>query len=139
MEITANAIQTVAANQNILFPTTTVPGSCSMVHRIGSGLVTLRGLGQQARARFQVWFGGNVAVSTGETLAPILLAITLGGETLPATQMIVTPAAVEDFFNVSASVFLDIPSGCCQSISVKNIGTTDIDVQNANLIIERVA
>lgn len=139
MEITANAIQTVAANQNILFPTTTVPGSCSMVHRVGSGLVTLRGLGQQARARFQIWFGGNVAVSTGETLAPILLAITLGGETLPATQMIVTPAAVEDFFNVSASVFLDIPSGCCQSISVKNVGTTDIDVQNANLIIERVA
>lgn len=139
MEITANTIQTVAANQNILFPTTTVPGSCSMVHRIGSGLVTLRGLGQQARARFQIWFGGNVAVSTGETLAPILLAITLGGETLPATQMIVTPAAVEDFFNVSASVFLDIPSGCCQNISVKNIGTTSIDVQNANLIIERVA
>lgn len=139
MEITANAIQTVAANQNILFPTTTVPGSCSMVHRVGSGLVTLRGLGQQARARFQIWFGGNVAVSTGETLAPILLAITLGGETLPATQMIVTPAAVEDFFNVSASVFLDIPSGCCQNISVKNIGTTDIEVQNANLIIERVA
>lgn len=139
MEITANAIQTVAADQNILFPTTTVPGSCSMVHRVGSGLVTLRGLGQQARARFQIWFGGNVAVSTGETLAPILLAITLGGETLPATQMIVTPAAVEDFFNVSASVFLDIPSGCCQNISVKNIGTTDIDVQNANLIIERVA
>lgn len=139
MEITANAIQTVAANQNILFSTTTVPGSCSMVHRVGSGLVTLRGLGQQARARFQIWFGGNVAVSTGETLAPILLAITLGGETLPATQMIVTPAAVEDFFNVSASVFLDIPSGCCQNISVKNIGTTDIDVQNANLIIERVA
>ena len=139
MEITANAIQTVAANQNILFPTTTIPGSCSMVHRIGSGLVTLRGLGQQARARFQIWFGGNVAVSTGETLAPILLAITLGGETLPATQMIVTPAAVEDFFNVSASVFLDIPSGCCQNISVKNIGTTDIEVQNANLIIERVA
>lgn len=139
MEITANAIQTVAANQNILFPTTTVPGSCSMVHRVGSGLVTLRGLGQQARARFQIWFGGNVAVSAGETLAPVLLAITLGGETLPATQMIVTPAAVEDFFNVSASVFLDIPSGCCQNISVKNIGTTDIDVQNANLIIERVA
>lgn len=139
MEITANAIQTVAANQNVLFPTTTVPGSCSMVHRVGSGLVTLRGLGQQARARFHVWFGGNVAVSEGETLAPILLAITLGGEALPATQMIVTPAAVEDFFNVSASVFLDIPCGCCQNISVKNIGTSSIDVQNANLIIERVA
>lgn len=139
MEITANAIQTVAANQNVLFPTTTVPGSCSMVHRVGSGLVTLRGLGQQARARFHIWFGGNVAVSEGETLAPILLAVTLGGETLPATQMIVTPAAIEDFFNVSASVFLDIPCGCCQNISVRNIGTSSVDVQNANLIIERVA
>lgn len=139
MEITANATQTVTANQNVLFPTTTVPGSCSMVHRVGSGLVTLRGLGQQARARFHVWFGGNVAVSEGETLAPILLAVTLGGETLPATQMIVTPAAVEDFFNVSASVFLDIPCGCCQNISVKNIGTSSVDIQNANLIIERVA
>ena len=139
MEITANAIQTVAANQNVQFTNTAVPGSCSMIHREGSGLVTLRGLGQQARARFHIWFGGNVALSEGATVAPVLFALSLGGETLPSTQMVVTPAAVGDYFNISASVFLDIPSGCCQNISVRNIGTTEADIQNANLIIERVA
>lgn len=139
MEITANAIQTVAANQNVQFTNTAVPGSCSMIHRDGSGLVTLRGLTQQVRARFHIWFGGNVALSEGATVAPILFAISLGGESLPSTQMIATPAAVGDYFNVSASVFLDIPAGCCQTISIRNVGTTSADVQNANLIIERVA
>ena len=52
MEITANAIQTVEENQNVLFSDTVVCGSCSMAHRDGSGLVTLRGLTTQCRARF---------------------------------------------------------------------------------------
>lgn len=139
MEITANAIQTVAANQNIQFTETAIPGSCSMIHREGSGLVTLRGLTTQARARFHVQFGSNVALSTGATVAPIQFVIAVGGEPILSTQMIVTPAAVGNYFNVSASIFLDVPAGCCQNISVKNTGTTPADVQNANLIIERVA
>ena len=139
MEITANAIQTVAANQNIQFTETAIPGSCSMIHREGSGLVTLRGLTTQARARFRVQFGGNVALSTGATVAPVQLVIAVGGEPILSTQMIVTPAAVGNYFNVSASIFLDVPAGCCQNISVKNTGTTSADIQNANLIIERVA
>ena len=139
MEITANAIQTVAANRNIQFIETAIPGSCSMIHREGSGLVTLRGLTTQARARFHVQFGGNVALSTGATVAPIQFAIAVGGEPILSTQMIVTPAAVGNYFNVSASIFLDVPAGCCQNISVKNTGTTSADIQNANLIIERVA
>jgi hypothetical protein len=53
--------------------------------------------------------------------------------------MISTPAAVEEFNNISASIYLDVPAGCCYTISIKNVGTTDVDVQNANLIIERVA
>lgn len=139
MEITANAIQTVAANQNVYFTDTAVPGSCSIVHRDGSGLVTLRGIGQQARARFHIWFGGNVALSEGATVGPLTFAITIGGETIQSTQMIVTPAAIGNYFNISASIFLDIPAGCCQNISVRNIGTTSADIQNANLIVERVA
>ena len=139
MEITANAIQTVAANQNIQFTETAIPGSCSMIHREGSGLVTLRGLTTQARARFHVQFGGNVALSTGATVAPVQFVIAVGGEPIFSTQMIVTPAAVGNYFNVSASIFLDVPAGCCQNISVKNTGTTSADIQNANLIIERVA
>lgn len=139
MEITANAIQTVAANQNVQFTETAIPGSCSMIHREGSGLVTLRGLTAQARARFHVWFGGNVALAPEATVAPVQFAIAVGGEPILSTQMIVTPAAVGDYFNVSSSIFLDVPAGCCQNISVQNTGTTPADIQNANLIIERVA
>ena len=53
--------------------------------------------------------------------------------------MISTPAAVEQFNNVSSSLFLDVPVGCCYTISVKNLTTDDVDIENANLIIERVA
>jgi hypothetical protein len=44
MEITANALQTVATNQNVIFTDTAVRGNCSIIHREGSGLVTLRGI-----------------------------------------------------------------------------------------------
>jgi hypothetical protein len=53
--------------------------------------------------------------------------------------MIVTPAAVEEFFNVFGAIYIDIPRGCCSQISVRNVSTQTINVQNANLIVERVA
>jgi hypothetical protein len=86
-----------------------------------------------------VAFGGNISIPTGGTVGPISLAISLEGEALQPTTMTVTPAAVEEFFNVYASTFVDVPRGCCVTVSVKNISTQSIDVQNANLIIERVA
>ena len=43
-EYTANTAQVVDVNQNILFTDTPVGGSGSIVHREGSGLVTLRGI-----------------------------------------------------------------------------------------------
>lgn len=140
MEIIANAVQTVAANQNVYFTDSVTSGGCAIEHRDGSGLVTLRGLATtQNRARFKVTFGANIAVSTGGTAGPISLAIALDGESVPATVMTVTPAAVGDFFNVSASIFIDIPAGCCSHVSIKNISTQSVDVINANLIAERVA
>ena len=139
MEITANAIQTVASNANVLFTDTVVCGNCAITHRDGSGLVTLRGLTNQCRARFRVSFGGNVAIPTGGTVGPISLAIAIDGEAVATTTMISTPAAVEEYQNVFSAIFLDIPRGCCSQISVKNIGDEPIEVQNANLIIERVA
>ena len=139
MEITANAIQTVAANANVYFTDTVVNGNCSMFHRDGSGLVTLRGLTDQCRARFRVSFGGNIAVPTGGTVGPISLAIAINGEPVVTTTMISTPAAVEEYNNVFSAIFLDVPRGCCSQISVQNVGGTDIEIQNANLIIERVA
>ena len=139
MEITANAIQTVASNANVLFTDTVVCGNCSITHRDGSGLVTLRGLTNQCRARFRVSFGGNIAIPTGGTVGPISLAIAIDGEAVATTTMISTPAAVEEYQNVFSAIFLDIPRGCCSQISVKNISDQDIEIQNANLIIERVA
>lgn len=139
MEIIANALQTVQANQNVYFTDTVVNGNASITHRDDSGLVTLNGVTSQCRARFLVSFGSNVAIPTGGAVAPISLAIAINGEAIPATTMIVTPAAVGNFFNVNASVFVDVPRGCCTTISVKNISTDAIEVQNANLIVTREA
>ena len=139
MELTANAIQTVAANANVLFTDTVISGNCSILHRDGSGLVTLRGLTDQCRARFRVSFGGNIAVPTGGTVGPISLAIAINGEPVATTTMISTPAAVEEYNNVFSAIFIDVPKGCCSQISVRNISDDDIEGQNANLIIDRVA
>ena len=139
MEITANAIQEVAENQNIIFTDTVTEGNCSIVHREGSGLVTLRGLTNQCRARFRVSFGGNIAIPTGGTVGPISLAIAINGEPVTTTTMISTPAAVEEYNNVFSAVFLDVPRNCCSQISVRNTSDQEVNVQNANLIVERVA
>lgn len=139
MEITANAIQTVEANQNVLFTDTVVCGNCSIMHREGSGLVTLRGLTNQCRARFRVSFGGNIAIPTGGTVEAISIALAINGEPVATTTMITTPTAVEEFNNVFGAIFLDVPRNCCSQISVRNISTQAIEIQNANLIIERVA
>ena len=139
MEITANAIQTVLTNQNVYFTETVIGGGCSISHREGRGLITLRGNGNQSRPRYKISFGGNIAVPTGETVGPVSLAIALEGEGIAASTMTVTPAAVENYFNVFSAIFVDVPRGCCISVSVKNVGTIPVDVQNANLIIERVA
>lgn len=139
MELTANALQVVEANQNILFTDTAIAGSCSILHRSGSGLVTLRGITNQCRARFRVTFGGNVGLPAGGTLGPVSLAIAINGEPVATATMISTPAALEEFNNVFSSIFLDVPAGCCSQVSVKNTTNQSIDVQNANLIVERVA
>lgn len=138
-EYTANAIQTVAVNQDILFTDDPVRGNNSIMHREGSGLVTLRGITCQCKARFRIFFGANIAVPEGGTAGAISVSIAISGEAIPTSSMIVTPAAVDEYFNVSASLFIDVPAGCCTNISVKNISDQAINVQNANIIVERVA
>ena len=139
MDIIANALQTVPANQNVYFTDTITCGNCAITHRDDSGLVTLRGMTGQCRARFRVSFGANIAVPTGGTVGPISLAIAIDGEAIRSTTMTVTPTVVDAFFNIFSSVFIDVPRGCCVTISVKNITDVDVDVQNANLIVDRVA
>lgn len=140
LEITANAIQLVEQGQNILFTETAVK-SCKpcVKHREGAGVVTLRGLTNQCNARFLVNFSGNIAIPTGGAVGEISLAIAIEGEPLQSTRMRVTPAAVDQYFNVSSQAYVDVPRGCCASVAVENTSGQAINVQNANLIVTREA
>lgn len=139
MEITAVTLQEVAENQNVLFTDTVICGGPSIVHRGGSGLVTLRGLTNQCRAQYKVTFGGNIAIPTGGTVEEISLALTIDGEPLGSATMIETPAAVEEFSNVFGAAYIAVPRGCCLTVGVRNTSAQAINVQNANLIVERIA
>lgn len=138
-EYTNVAVQTVAVNQNVLFAET--PVGCNrgyVTHREGSGLVTLRGITNQCRARYKVTFGGNIAVPTGGTAGAISVALAVNGEALNSAVATVTPAAVEEYFNVFSTAYIDVDRGCCLSLSVKNISTQAVNVADPNLIVERV-
>lgn len=133
------ATQNVAANGNVIFSNTAVKGSNCIQHREGSGIVTLRGITNQCRARFFVDFSANISVPTGGTAGEISLAIAISGEPVLSSQMISTPAAVEQFNNVSAGIFIDVPKGCCVNIAVENTSGVAIDVANANIVVTREA
>ena len=138
-EYTNASTALVAAGQNLALTETPICGSPCIVHREGAGIVTLRGLTNQCRARYFVDFTGNIAIPTGGTVEAISVALTINGEPLNSAVAIVTPAAVENYFNVSASAFVDVPRGCCVTVALKNISAQAIDVANANLIVTRQA
>lgn len=138
-EYTGIYVQQVAAGQNVLFTETPVSsGSSALIHRDGSGIITLRGQTNQCRALFKVVYGGNITIPTGGTVGPISIAIAVEGEALGSATATVTPAAVGDEFNVFAAALVSVPRGCCVTVSVRNINTQTIEVQNSNLIVERV-
>ena len=137
-EFTNVFVQQIAANGNAVFSETPVSGSNCIVHRDGSGIITLRGMTNQCRARYKVVFGGNIAIPTGGAVGHISVAIAVEGEALGSATAVVTPAAVEDFFNVFAAAFIEVPRGCCVTVAVKNTSTETIELENANVIVERV-
>ena len=132
-------LQEVEAGANVIYNDDPIRGTPAIYRRAGAGVVTLRGLTNQCRARYRVSFGGNIAVPTGGTVEEISIALSIEGEALGAATALFTPAAVEEFGNVYVAAFIDVPRGCCVSVAVKNTSTQAINVQNANLIVERVA
>ena len=120
--------QTVEAGANVLFTDTSIEPCCKVRHRKGSGIFTLKG------GRYMVSFNGNIAIPTGETVGSISLALALNGEALQGGIMTVTPAAVEEFFNVSSMVLVDVPCNCCYTLSVRNISDITVTVDDANLV-----
>lgn len=136
-EYTNNAVQTVNPNQVVTLNTTIGCNKGYIYHREGSGIVTLRGITSNCFARYQVTFNGNIAAVT--TADPISIALAIDGEPVMTSSAIVTPAAVEDYFNVTSTAIISVPKGCCLNVSVENISDQAITVQNANLTISRIA
>lgn len=144
-EYSANAVQTVNPGESIIFTESPVPCNRGFVkHRDGSGNFLLsgwvpsRGCGYAPKAaNYLVDFGANIAVPTGGTAGPISVAISIDGGTIPTSQMIVTPAAVEEFFNVSRAINVEIFRGCCETVTIRNTSDQPILVQNANVILTR--
>ena len=88
---------------------------------------------------YKVSFGANIAIPADGTVEEISLAIAIEGEPLATSTMRVTPAAVEEFWNVYSAAVVEVPCDCCVTVAVRNTSTQAIDVQNANLIVERIA
>lgn len=138
-EFTAPYVQQIAANANAVFTENTVAAKPCIVHRQGSGLITLRGNTNQCYARYLVVFSGNIAIPTGGTVGEISIALSVNGEALNSSTASVTPAAVENFFNVSVFAYVEVPRNCCVNIGVQNINTQAIELNNANIAVTRVS
>ena len=136
------ADQEVQPGQNVLLQDSIPCKKGLVLHRNGSGNLTLRSpLNNpcQTFARYQVTFNANIAVPTGETPGEISLGIAIAGEALQASRARVTPTVAEAFFNVTSTAIIDVPAGCCTNIGVENTSDITITVANANLTVSRVA
>lgn len=147
-EYLANAVQLIPANEPAIF-TASIPCRAGYVyHEDETGIFILRGAVNcptSCFARYRVTFNGNIAVPAGGTVAPIAVALSVNGEPRPTSRAIVTPAAAEDYFNVTCTALIDVPRGCCFTIALRNVAAEvdtlpeTISLQNANLVIDRVA
>lgn len=134
LEIINTAVQTVNVNQAVVFTNDVICSKCGTeTHRSGSAQVQLTKAG-----RYKITFSGNVAVPTGTTVGEVDLGIAQGGEVINGTTMRATPAAVNQYFNVSCETLINVCGTCCETITVLNNGTIPVQVDNPNLIVVRV-
>lgn len=147
-EYIANVEQVVPLNEAIDFTASIPCNRGFVIHDDGTGVFTLRGCGSNCFARYRVTYNGNIAIPEGGTVAPIAVAVTVNGEARMASRAIFTPAAAEEYGNVTSTALVTVPRGCCFSVSVRAVsgitdGTTTPPVSisqiNGNLVIDRVA
>lgn len=148
-EYLANATQLVELNQPVNFSASIPCNQGYVVHEDETGIFILRGATPNCFARYQVTYNGNIAVPEGGTVGPIAVAIAVNGEARLTSRAIVTPAAEEEYNNVTSTAIVTVPRGCCYSISVRAVsGLVDdatgtaapsINVTNSNLVVTRIA
>jgi len=148
-EYLANAVQSVSLNAPVIF-TASIPCTKGYVyHEDETGIFILRGIVNNPCANFatyQITFNGNAQIPTGGTVTPIALSVVINGEERPTSRAIYTPAAVEEFGNLTSTAIIKVPRGCCFSLAIEYVTAdptvdpaTAIEVQNANLVINRIA
>lgn len=150
-EYLANAVQDVSLNAPVNF-TASIPCQKGYIyHEDETGIFILRGIVNNPCnnfAQYQVTFNANIALPEGATVTPIAVALTVNGEPRLTSRAIFTPAAVEEYGNVTSTAIIKVPRGCCFSLSVEAVSATadatvipapSIEVQNANLVISRIA
>ena len=148
-EYLANNVQSVNLNAPVIF-TASIPCTKGYIyHEDETGIFILRGIVNNPCAQFatyQITFNANIAIPTDGSVNPIAIAIAINGEERPTSKAIYTPAAVGDYGNVTSTCIVKVPRGCCFNLSVDSVpvsatGTPApaINVQNANLVISRIA
>lgn len=156
-EFVHNDVQLVQPNQNVLLESSIPCNRGYVLHRNGSGILTLRGIVNNSCgcfARYQVTANMNIAVPFDGTIGPISIALAIDGEPIQTSKAIFTPVAVADnpptdnnFGNVTSTAIITVPRGCCYTVSVENTssGLTAADpaptilVKNANVTVSRIA
>ena len=150
-EYLANAVQEVNLNAPIIF-TASIPCRRGYIyHEDDQGIFILRGITNQCFATYQVTYNGNIGIPEGGTVGPIAVAITVNGEPRLTSRAIYVPADTTetgDYGNVTSTAIIKVPRGCCFSLSVESVpAIVDptatpapvIEVQNSNLVIDRIA
>jgi hypothetical protein len=148
--IQSQSPQNVAFGQNLLLTDSIPCNRGYVVHRNGGGILTLRGCtsGNSCFARYEVTFNGNLAIPTGGTVAAIAVALAIDGEALQSSRAIVTPAAVEQYFNVTSTAIITVPKGCCYTVALENVNAgvgaeivdeQTISIADGNMTVTRIA
>lgn len=146
--LTRDQVESVALNQAVPFIDSIRCNKGCVFHQNGTGIFILRGITNNCFARYEVEFTGNVAIPEGGAVTPIATAIVVSGEQRTGSRSIFTPTANE-YGNVTSRAVVDVPRGCCFTVSVECVnGTVDdpatvptpvINVIDGSLSITRTA
>ena len=134
IQLSNTTAQTIATGQSITFNTVLLKTGCAECHRRNTGSVKLCA----KNAIYQVNFNANVTGATAAT--PVQLSIQLGGDTIPESTMVYTPATANAVGNVS--IVLPVRNNCCDydRVTITNTGTEDVIVSaNPTFFIKRIA
>lgn len=125
--LTRDAVEGVALNTAIPFVDSIPCNRGYIFHQNGTGIFILRGIVNNPTAcfaRYNIEFTGNIAIPEGGAVSPIATAIIVSGESRTGSRSIFTPAAVDEYGNVTSRATIDVPRGCCFTVSVDYVDGT---------------